>query len=43
MFFSERFAQAAPKVGNKPLAQVKPKQPMGCTRRIGQGHQAVGW
>ncbi len=29
-FFSERFAQAAPKVGNKPLAQVKPKEPMGC-------------
>jgi hypothetical protein len=30
IFFSERFAQAAPKVGNKPLAQVKPKEPMGC-------------
>jgi hypothetical protein len=42
MFFSERFAQAAPKVGNKPLAQVKPKEPMG---RVGtvKGHQPVGW
>ena len=30
-FSANAFAQdAAPKVGNKPLAQVKPKEPMGC-------------
>jgi hypothetical protein len=30
-FSTTSFAQdAAPKVGNKPLAQVKPKEPMGC-------------
>ena len=27
---STAFAQDAPKVGTKPLAQVKPKDPMGC-------------
>jgi hypothetical protein len=27
---STAFAQDAPKVGSKPLAQVKPKEPMGC-------------
>jgi hypothetical protein len=30
-FSTTAYAQdAAPKVGNKPLAQVKPKEPMGC-------------
>ena len=30
-FSASAFAQdAAPKVGNKPLAQVKPREPMGC-------------
>jgi hypothetical protein len=30
-FSANAFAQdAPPKVGNKPLAQVKPKEPMGC-------------
>ena len=30
-FSAPAFAQSAPpKVGNKPLAQVKPKEPMGC-------------
>jgi hypothetical protein len=30
-FSANAFAQSAPpKVGNKPLAQVKPKEPMGC-------------
>ena len=30
-FSATAFAQTAPpKVGNKPLAQVKPKEPMGC-------------
>jgi len=30
-FSATAFAQnAPPKVGNKPLAQVKPKEPMGC-------------
>jgi hypothetical protein len=30
-FSTNAFAQdAPPKVGNKPLAQVKPKEPMGC-------------
>ena len=30
-FSATAFAQSAPpKVGNKPLAQVKPKEPMGC-------------
>jgi hypothetical protein len=29
-FSANAFAQAAPKVGNKPLAQLKPKEPMGC-------------
>jgi hypothetical protein len=30
-FSTSAYAQAAPpKVGNKPLAQVKPKEPMGC-------------
>jgi hypothetical protein len=30
-FSANAFAQdAAPKVGSKPLAQVKPKEPMGC-------------
>ena len=24
------FAQDAPKIGNKPLVQVKPKEPIGC-------------
>ena len=32
-FSATAFAQSAPpKVGNKPLAQVKPKEPMGCKR-----------
>jgi hypothetical protein len=31
IFSTSAYAQAAPpKVGNKPLAQVKPKEPMGC-------------
>jgi hypothetical protein len=31
IFSTSAFAQdAPPKVGNKPLAQVKPKEPMGC-------------
>jgi hypothetical protein len=30
-FSATAFAQSAPpKVGNKPLAQVKPKEPLGC-------------
>ena len=30
-FSATAFAQSAPpKVGNKPLAQIKPKEPMGC-------------
>ena len=30
-FSTSAYAQAAPpKVGNKPLVQVKPKEPMGC-------------
>jgi hypothetical protein len=30
-FSATAFAQSAPpKIGNKPLAQVKPKEPMGC-------------
>jgi hypothetical protein len=30
-FSANAFAQSAPpKVGNKPLVQVKPKEPMGC-------------
>ena len=30
-FSANAFAQdASPKVGNKPLVQVKPKEPMGC-------------
>jgi hypothetical protein len=30
-FSANAFAQGAPpKVGNKPLVQVKPKEPMGC-------------
>ena len=30
-FSASAFAQSGPlKVGNKPLAQVKPKEPMGC-------------
>jgi hypothetical protein len=30
-FSANAFAQdASPKVGNKPLARVKPKEPMGC-------------
>jgi hypothetical protein len=29
-FSATAFAQSAPKVGNKPLVQVKPKEPMGC-------------
>jgi hypothetical protein len=30
-FWTSAYAQdAPPKVGNKPLAQVKPKEPMGC-------------
>jgi hypothetical protein len=30
-FSANTFAQdAPPKVGNKPLARVKPKEPMGC-------------
>jgi hypothetical protein len=30
-FSTSAYAQdAAPKVGNKPLTQVKPKEPMGC-------------
>jgi hypothetical protein len=35
------FAQdALPKVGNKPLVQVKPKEPLGCKL---VGDQAMGW
>jgi hypothetical protein len=30
IFSSTAFAQDAPKVGSKPLAQVKPKGPVGC-------------
>jgi hypothetical protein len=31
IFSTSAFAQdATPKVGNKPIAQVKPKEPMGC-------------
>src|ERR1700716_3987499 len=30
IFSMSAYAQDAPKVGNKPLAQVKPKEPMGC-------------
>ena len=29
-FSATAFAQSAPKVGNRPLAQVKPKEPIGC-------------
>jgi hypothetical protein len=29
-FSANAYAQNAPKVGNKPLVQVKPKEPMGC-------------
>ena len=39
------FAQdALPKVGNKPLVQVKPKEPLGC-KLVGNGQrdQAMGW
>jgi hypothetical protein len=30
VFSSTAFAQDAPKVGNKPIVQVKPKGPAGC-------------
>jgi hypothetical protein len=30
VFSSTAFAEDAPKVGNKPLVQVKPKGPAGC-------------
>jgi hypothetical protein len=30
MFSTGAFAQGTPKVGNKPLVQVKPKGPVGC-------------
>jgi hypothetical protein len=30
MFSSTAFAQDAPKVGGKPMVQVKPKGPVGC-------------
>jgi hypothetical protein len=36
-FSATAFAQSAPpKVGNKPLVQVKPKEPMGC-KLVGMG------
>ena len=43
-FSVNAFAQdAPPKVGNKPLAQVKPKEPMGC-KLVGtvKRYQALG-
>jgi hypothetical protein len=42
-FSASAFAQdASPKVGGKPLVQVKPKTPQLQTCRNGQGDQAVG-
>jgi hypothetical protein len=36
-FPATAFAQSAPpKVGNKPLVQVKPKEPMGCKLVMGR-------
>jgi hypothetical protein len=29
-FSTSAYAQGSPKVGSKPLVQVKPKEPMGC-------------
>jgi hypothetical protein len=43
-FSSTAFAQSPPpKVGNKPLAQAKPKEPMGC-KLVGtvKRYQALG-
>jgi hypothetical protein len=40
---STAFAQDSPKVGSKPLAQVKPKGPPGCKMVGTVRGQAVGW
>jgi hypothetical protein len=44
-FSANAFAKdKPPKVGNKPLVLVKPKEPTGCKLvGNGQGHQAVDW
>jgi hypothetical protein len=43
LFATSALAEGPPKVGNKPLVQVKPQAPMGCKAgRDGQGNQAVG-
>ena len=44
-FSATAFAQSEPpKVGSKPLFQVKPKEPMGC-KLVGtvKGTKAMGW
>jgi hypothetical protein len=42
-FLTSAYAQdAAPKVGNKPLTQVKPKEPMGC-KLIGTVRRTKLW
>ena len=38
LFSANAFAQGAPKVGNKPLVQVKPKGSVGCKLLNSKGH-----
>jgi hypothetical protein len=43
-FSANAFAQdASPKVGNKPLVQMKPRLAWVQVRWDGQRHQTVGW
>ena len=44
-FSATAFAESAPpKVGNKPVVRVKPKEPSGLqTCWDGSGHKAMGW
>ena len=44
-FSATAFAQSTPpKVGNKPVVRVKPKEPMGCKLCWDSaGHKDLGW
>jgi hypothetical protein len=42
IFSTGAFAQGAPKIGNKPLVQVKPKGPVGC-KQVGTVNGTKLW